>query len=111
MQPALGMVYKLVQLGDSVRMKFSEEIGKVTIPGRKAVVRIYRDNNPHFDLLCLVEEQESILAKNGDLKVYTQKNINSDSMVVSYFTTEAITTIIFNNGKSMLEKKTLMQRR
>ena len=40
-QPALGMVYKVVELQGTARMKFSEEIGKITLPGPKSVLRVY----------------------------------------------------------------------
>jgi len=42
-QPALGMVYKVVEFQGTPRMKFSEEVEKITIPGSKAVVRIFDD--------------------------------------------------------------------
>lgn len=41
LQPALGMVYKVVEFDNTPRMKFSEEIGKITLPGPKSVLRIF----------------------------------------------------------------------
>lgn len=55
-QPALGMVYKVVEFQGTARMKFSEEIGKATLPGAKSVLRIFQDDKPLFDLLCLPDE-------------------------------------------------------
>eukprot|EP00249_Psilotum_nudum_P018573 c26869_g1_i2 orf=263-1912(+) len=40
-QPALGCVYKLVEIKDQPRMKLSEEIEKVTIPCKKQCFRLY----------------------------------------------------------------------
>ena len=36
-QPALGMVYKLVELNHTQRIKFSEDIDKVPIPGKSHI--------------------------------------------------------------------------
>lgn len=38
-QPALGCVYKIVEVNNVPRMKLSEEITKITIPGKKKAYR------------------------------------------------------------------------
>lgn len=45
--PALDGVYKLAAIGDSPRLKVSENIEKVTLPGIKQVIR-YSDSAGHF---------------------------------------------------------------
>lgn len=44
-QPALGCVYKLVEIENKPRIKLSQEVGKITIPGRKEAYRLIGKNN------------------------------------------------------------------
>ncbi|XP_073433383.1 nicotinate phosphoribosyltransferase [Dendrobates tinctorius] len=69
LQPSLGCVYKLVQVNDQPRMKISEDQEKSTIPGSKAVYRLYdRTNQPLLDLMTLEDEPPPELGK--EVKVY-----------------------------------------
>ncbi|XP_047444085.1 nicotinate phosphoribosyltransferase [Mugil cephalus] len=56
-QPSLGCVYKLVEVRGRARMKISEDPEKSTVPGRKAVYRLFdAEGHPFLDLLCLAAE-------------------------------------------------------
>lgn len=56
-QPALGGVFKLVEVNGEPRIKFSENVEKVTIPGRKMAYRLYGDDrSPIMDMLMLADE-------------------------------------------------------
>jgi nicotinate phosphoribosyltransferase len=56
-QPALGCVYKLVEIEGSPRIKLSEQVEKVTLPGRKDVYRLSRsDGIALADIMVMVGE-------------------------------------------------------
>ncbi|XP_034937371.1 nicotinate phosphoribosyltransferase isoform X1 [Chelonus insularis] len=51
-QPALGCVYKMVEINNQPRIKLSQEVDKITIPGKKNAYRLYgADGHALIDLL------------------------------------------------------------
>jgi len=58
-QPALGCVYKLVQLNGTPRIKLSNDLVKILIPGCKKAYRLYDgDGVPMRDLMVQIDESE-----------------------------------------------------
>ncbi|CAB4061373.1 pncB [Lepeophtheirus salmonis] len=57
-QPALGCVYKLVDINGKPKIKLSQDVEKVTMPGRKNVYRLYSsDGHALIDLLLRPTEE------------------------------------------------------
>ncbi len=57
-QPALGGVYKLMEINGEPRIKLSQDVAKVSIPGRKQAYRLFgADGSPLLDLMLLAEEE------------------------------------------------------
>jgi len=57
LQPALGCVYKLVEINGLPRIKLSQDFQKVTIPGRKEAYRLHGQKGyPLLDLMVNVGE-------------------------------------------------------
>jgi len=69
-QPALGCVYKLVEVDKNPTIKLSLEVSKVTIPGRKVVYRLYGEEGQALvDLMQLSgedapKENERVLCRH-----------------------------------------------
>jgi nicotinate phosphoribosyltransferase len=63
-QPALGCVFKLVEVNHKPCVKLSEEFNKVTFPGKKDAYRLFdKDNCPLVDLLTRPEEPEPVVGE------------------------------------------------
>uniref|UniRef100_A0A915DJY6 Nicotinate phosphoribosyltransferase n=1 Tax=Ditylenchus dipsaci TaxID=166011 RepID=A0A915DJY6_9BILA len=58
-QPALGCVYKLVAISGNPKIKLSQEVAKITIPGRKKCFRLYgKTGKCILDLMTLETEPD-----------------------------------------------------
>jgi len=64
-QPALGCVYKLVETNGNPRIKLSQEMVKVSVPGKKLLYRFY---NASGKCLADVMMSEDEVLKNGPPK-------------------------------------------
>ena len=96
---ALDGVYKLVENNGSPRLKISENIEKITMPGRKKLMRYFDREGMFFrDGILLADE-------NNTDKIYHpfHKDKNTD---ISNCTAEELTQKVMENGEILIENKT-----
>ena len=98
---ALDGVYKLAEIDGSPKMKFSENIEKVTLPGKKQLIRytdeegkFYRDGILLFDELP--EDVETICHPVYTEKITTVKGLNF----------EPLHSKVFDGGKILIPPRT-----
>lgn len=54
-QPALGCVFKLVEIDDQPRIKLSQEVEKTVIPGKKSVYRLFGSTLPNTPVIDVIQ--------------------------------------------------------
>lgn len=103
-QPALGMVYKLVSINGVPRLKLSEDIDKVTLPGSKSIYRIYVKDKlkPAFDLICL--RSEAPPKEGQELKVMD----STKPIVFTPVNVELLNPLVFD-GKTIIPPVTIKE--
>ncbi|EEB17146.1 nicotinate phosphoribosyltransferase, putative [Pediculus humanus corporis] len=63
-QPALGCVYKMVEINGRPRIKLSQDMGKITMPGKKTAYRLYgSDGHALIDLMQKADEKPPQVGK------------------------------------------------
>jgi len=108
-QPALGCVYKLVELNDTPRIKLSQEIAKVNLPGKKAVYRLWGSaTHPVVDLMVCSEESEP---KAGDRLLCRHPFIEHKRVYVNVTKVERLHFVCFENGKRTKPEGSLVEQR
>eukprot|EP01017_Pseudomicrothorax_dubius_P009707 TRINITY_DN1334_c0_g1_i1.p1 TRINITY_DN1334_c0_g1~~TRINITY_DN1334_c0_g1_i1.p1 ORF type:complete len:502 (+),score=112.86 TRINITY_DN1334_c0_g1_i1:49-1554(+) len=73
-QPALGMVYKLVEINGIPRLKFSEENLKKTFPGKKNIYRAFLPDQK-FAYCDIITADGEIIQTDGEVTLY---RVNKD---------------------------------
>ncbi len=106
--PALGGVYKLVELDGQPRLKISQQTEKLIVPGCKQVYRLWgSDGTMLLDLICLESEEAP---KVGTEISALHPSDPFKKALVTPTRVEALLKPLFMNGK-WLEKNSLAETR
>ena len=96
-QPALGCVYKLVEISGKPRMKLSQEINKVLIPGRKKAYRLIGKDG-HLILDVMVSHHENA-PMPGERILCRHPFIARKRAAVTPTKVEQLDVLVFDKGK------------
>lgn len=95
--PALGMVYKLVKIDNIPRIKFSENIEKITIPCKKHILRLYDSNSvAMLDLLTLSADINEYMDDNGFIS-YVDRKQATEFKIKYYSHKELLVDMLIEN--------------
>jgi nicotinate phosphoribosyltransferase len=96
-QPALGCVYKLVEISGMPRIKLSQDISKVLIPGRKKVFRFTgKDGKLLLDVMLLHNEPGPIA---GERILCRHPFVERKRAAVTPSQVEELHVSIYENGR------------
>lgn len=96
-QPALGCVYKLVELNGQPRIKLSQDLGKVTIPGKKDAYRLYTEDG--YALVDLLQRSVEVPPKNKEKVLCRHPFEESKRVYVIPSRVEKLLSVYWKNGE------------
>ena len=99
---ALDGVYKLTEINEIPKMKISENIEKITLPGKKQVYRFFNSDGNFFRDAILLQNENVEKTEIIYHPVYPEKNTQ-----VKDLTKEALLQQVVSNGKTILKKQSL----
>ena len=101
---ALDGVYKLAVLNSLPKMKFSENIEKVTLPGKKQLIRYFDENGNFFRDGILCADENPLVVSTIFHPVYSGKNTE-----ISTCKQETLTQKVVATGTIILKKRNPLQ--
>ncbi|KAF2363987.1 Nicotinate phosphoribosyltransferase pncB-type [Trinorchestia longiramus] len=106
-QPALGCVFKLVQVNGQAKIKLSQDVEKVTCPGEKKIYRLFgSDGRALIDLMQLVDEQPP---QSGERVLCRHPFQESKRAYVSPATVQCLHKVFWRDGEVQQQMPTLEQ--
>ncbi len=101
---SLDGVYKLVCLNNKPKMKFSENIEKTTLPGKKKLYRFFDEDGKFYRDAILLETENPNDLQTIYHPVYPEKNTSVNDLKF-----ESILQEVVSNGNFNFEKKSLAE--
>ncbi len=98
---ALDGVYKLAEVKGQPKMKLSENVEKVTLPGKKQVYRCFDENENFYRDVVVLEEEHPDEVKTVFHRVHPEKSTD-----ISQLKKEKMLHRVVDRGKSILQKQT-----
>jgi len=98
---ALGGVFKLCKIDDKIKMKFSENIEKVTLPGSKQLIRYFDEDGKFYRDGILLTNENPDEVNTIYHRVYPEKNTPLSGLKL-----EVLFNKVVDNGKVILKKQT-----
>lgn len=96
-QPALGMVYKLVDIDNEPKLKLSEDKEKMTLPCRKQVFRIWEKDHP-FAIADVISLENQVIKEGEMVKLVDLQNIDNRYQIEIVRVVKLLSTV-WENGK------------
>mmetsp|Transcript_27803 Transcript_27803/g.50516 ORF Transcript_27803/g.50516 Transcript_27803/m.50516 type:complete len:577 (-) Transcript_27803:1959-3689(-) len=102
-QPALGCVYKLVEINGTPRMKLSQDLEKVLIPGQKVAYRVYGESGcPLLDLMVGKDQDVDNLPKVGERYLCRHPFIGQKRVAVVPAKLELLHNLVFDKKNGVV---------
>lgn len=101
---ALDGVYKLSRINDRPTIKLSEDVYKLTLPGKKKIIRYINDNDKFYaDSIMLADEDPE------EIDTIFHPQYTDKKSLVTGLKKEAIVSKVFDNGEVLVGEKRISE--
>ncbi len=101
---SLDGVYKLAAINDSPKMKFSENVAKSTLPGKKTLYRYFDENGNFYRDAVVMEKEHPDQIEKIYHSVYPEKNTTLTGLKY-----EPLLHMVVSHGNIRLQKQELTE--
>ena len=106
-QPALGGVYKLVEIDNVPRVKLSNSLEKTTLPGKKDLYRLYDENKKVVADLMTVKDEVPEVGEISGFMVYPE----AKKFSVKCASAESLYVSVWENGEAHVDDVKVVRER